>query len=205
MKSFQNEIEIMYKGSFLYTNRLLNKWSSPTNDHKIKSELVHEFRLKFQPKILVETGTYLGEMVYDQMMNFEQVHSIELSEYYYRIAKKRFKNYQNVFLYFGDSSELLEKVISKITSPALFWLDGHYSEGKTAKGNRTTPLWTEIKVILSNPIKHIILIDDARLILDKSNLDYPDVEYIEEIISNSDHKMNLEIRSDIVCIYPYNL
>jgi hypothetical protein len=162
---------------------------------------VNEFRKKFNSKILVETGTYLGEMIYDHLWNFDKIYSIELSDYYYRIAMKRFKKFSHVSVLFGDSSILLESVLQKINSSALYWLDGHYSGGKTAKGDVVTPLLKELAIIIGQTQQPLILIDDARYILDKENSDYPNMDDISKIISQSNKNLKCELNGDIICIY----
>ena len=202
MNRLRYELEIMYKGSFLYSRKLLWLWAKSSNDHKIKSELVKQIREIYGTQILVETGTYLGKMIHDQLNNFKQIHSIEISDYYYRIAISRFRKYPHVHLYFGDSSLALEGVLNKINSPVLFWLDGHYSGGKTGIGKTVTPLLDELNIIFNKISSPVVLIDDARYFLDENNHDYPNLNEINNVISNPVRNMNLEVRGDIICLLP---
>ena len=54
-------------------------------------------------------------------------------------------------------------VLEPVFMTALFWLDGHYSGGETAKGDADSPLREELEAIGRHPIKtHVIPIDDVR-------------------------------------------
>lgn len=46
--------------------------------HLIKQETVKEYAHKFSIDILIETGTYLGDMVFAMKDVFSQIYSIEL-------------------------------------------------------------------------------------------------------------------------------
>lgn len=72
--------------------------------------------------------------------HFDRIYSIELSEALCWNAQKRFKDYNNIEIICGDSITELEKVIQHLDQPSLFWLDGHYSAGVTAKGVKNTPV-----------------------------------------------------------------
>jgi hypothetical protein len=83
--------------------------------------------------ILVETGTYLGEMVRKTVNHFESIFTIELDENLAHKAMKRFQRYSKVQILHGDSSIILESILEQIQEPAIFWLDGHYSGGVPLK------------------------------------------------------------------------
>ena len=116
-------------------------------------------------------------MVEAQRNHFEKIYSIELSEKLFNRAKKRFKDYSHITILHGDSGIVLNKLIPEIDKPALFWLDGHYSGGITAKGEKECPVPEELKTILKSSLPHIILIDDARLF--NGTHDYPTIEQIK--------------------------
>jgi len=66
-------------------------------------------------------------------------------------------------LYHGDSGKILYDVCKNITDPIVFWLDGHYSEGITARSNKNCPLYEELDQICQlKENNHTILIDDVR-------------------------------------------
>jgi hypothetical protein len=166
--------------------------------HIVKQKAIDEYRKKFQTKILVETGTYMGDMVEAQRTRFEKIYSIELSEKLFNRAKKRFKEHSHIKILQGDSGVVLNKLITEIDQPALFWLDGHYSGGITAKADKECPVPEELETILKSSLPHIILIDDARLF--NGTQDYPTAEEIKDMISKRIDSYLLEIKDDIIRI-----
>ena len=113
---------------------------------------------------LIETGTYLGETTSAAADIYDVVHSIELSEKLYSDAKDKFSDISNIHLYLGDSAEVLPEILQFENKNVLFWLDGHYSEGNTAKGKKSTPIIEELEAIAkANATNFVILIDDMRI------------------------------------------
>lgn len=168
--------------------------------HIVKQMAIQEYSKKFQIEILVETGTYLGEMVEAQQEYFKKIYSIELSEKLFKRAKKKFKNHSHIIILNGDSGIVLHKIISQINKQTVFWLDGHYSEGITAKAEKECPVPEELEAILKSPLAHVILIDDARLF--NGTKDYPTIEEIKSIIAKSGKGYLVEIKDDIIRIIP---
>lgn len=171
--------------------------------HIVKQMAIEEYRKKFYTEILVETGTYLGDMVEAQRNHFKKIYSIELSERLFNKAQKRFKAYLHIKILQGDSGIVLNKLINEIDKPALFWLDGHYSHGMTAKGDKECPVPEELDTILKSPLPHIILIDDARLF--NGTHDYPTIEQIIEIIRSNNRQYLVEIKDDIIRLTPSHI
>ena len=74
------------------------------------------------------------------------------------VQRKKFSKLTHINLIKGDSSEKLPEILKSLKEPALFWLDGHYSDEITAKGDLNTPIYNELTAILNHPIKnHVIL------------------------------------------------
>jgi hypothetical protein len=133
--------------------------------------------------VLVETGTFLGDMVEAMKRHFDKIYSIELSEELFGKAKHRFASESHITLIHGDSGKALEEVMKELTQPTLFWLDGHYSAGITAKGEMDTPICEELKHILNaRPLGHVIIIDDARAF--GNDPAYPRVEELREFVGS---------------------
>ena len=168
--------------------------------HIVKQMAIEEYRKKFHSEILVETGTYMGDMVEAQRDQFKKIYSIELSEKLFKKAQKRFKDHMHIKIVQGDSGTVLNKLMAEIDKPALFWLDGHYSGGITAKGEKECPVPEELKIILKSPLSHIILIDDARLF--NGTHDYPTIDQIEEIIKTNNRQYLVETKDDIIRLTP---
>lgn len=147
----------------------------------------------FTGKVFVETGSYRGDGIQNAIdAGFETIYSIELSDKYYDHCLRRFKDNHSVKLFLGDSSKILFDVIKDIDGQITFWLDGHYSCGDTALGEKVCPLVEEFDAIKRHHIKnHIILVDDLRCwSKDREGFDTEDIKgMILEI--NSKYKFTL--------------
>lgn len=172
------------------------KQSNPP--HAVKRAAIKWYREKYDLKILVETGTYLGDMVEACKLLFDKVYSVELSEKLYKKATKRFAADTNVELLCGDSSVKLPEILKKEHQPCLFWLDGHYSGGVTAMGSLECPVREELAAILQHPVNHVILVDDARLF--NGTHDYPTVDEIKQIIAAHGKNGTVTVEDDIIRI-----
>ena len=137
-------------------------------------------------------------MVFAMQNEFEKIYSIELSHLFFQKAKMRFKKYSNVTLLEGDSGKMLKELIPQITCPSLFWLDGHYSGGLTAKGDKECPVYEELANILSSEIDHTILIDDARLFIGQN--DYPTIQELEKFVLELKPGWSFTLEKDAIII-----
>lgn len=165
--------------------------------HIVKQLVIKEYQAKSQYNILIETGTYLGQMIEAQKSSFKQVFSIELSQELFEKAQKRFKNDSNVTIVQGDSGKVMGAVLNQISEPAIFWLDGHYSSGITAKGDKDCPIFEELNAIFkATKLNQIFLIDDARFFNGEG--DYPTIEELTKFIQNYDSNYNVEVKNDIL-------
>jgi hypothetical protein len=165
--------------------------------HVHKEAVVAAYGKRYGCRILIETGTYLGEMVGAQQKRFKSIYSIELSDNLYKEAAAKFKNTDNIHLLQGDSAVVLPELLLTIRDRSLFWLDGHYSAGITAKGSKESPILDEVSAILDHGLRHVLLIDDARMFVGEN--DYPKIEHLEEIIKR--RRRNLKefvVRDDII-------
>ncbi|MFZ4454889.1 MAG: hypothetical protein ACOYOT_01580 [Bacteroidales bacterium] len=167
-------------------------------NHSVKRVAIRKYQKESGYKTLVETGTYMGDMIYVQMNYFDELCTIELSEHYYKLAVERFKRFPKVKPYHGDSATKLGEITPKLNAPAIFWLDGHYSGGLTAKGASQCPVFGELDAILATPHKHIILIDDARLFTGSN--DYPTIEEVKLYLQRKNMKFDFSVEDDIIRI-----
>jgi len=174
-----------------------------------KRSLLDSYRQKYSLKILIETGTFFGETVDFFRTRVDKVYSIELSTELAEKAQKRFADFPNVKIIQGNSGTVLADIIKEITQPALFWLDGHYSSEfyvgdefiRTAKGEKETPIENELDILMQSELKHVILIDDARLFVGKN--DYPTIKQIEKIAKKSKLNYQVSVESDIIILNPH--
>lgn len=178
------------------------KIEAPDAAHVLKQKAIHEYRERYKPGVFVETGTYLGDMVEAQKEYFTKVYSIELSKKLYKRAVNRFKGDTNVKLLQGDSGKVLNNLLPELKQVTLFWLDGHYSEGITAKGELECPVREEMDAILKSDQMHVILIDDARMF--NGTHDYPTIDELKSIIAKSTKPYQFELKDDIIRLTPKN-
>jgi hypothetical protein len=169
----------------------------PPGFHYLKQMTVLYYAVTYRVDVLVETGTFKGDMIWAQKDYFKKIYSIELSEPLYEQAKKRFRNNNHVHLLQGDSADKLKVVVDQLTSPALFWLDGHYSGDITSKGDKDCPVLSELSYIFNSPYHHVMLIDDARLFVGKN--DYPTLEELRTFV-NQHGKYNMKVENDIIIL-----
>lgn len=167
--------------------------------HVLKQNNIHAYRKEYGFTVLIETGTYLGDMVQAQLNYFKKIISIELSEELHRNAVKRFEKHPQVEILQGDSGAVLKELVSKINEPVLFWLDGHYSAGVTAKGDKETPVLEELRTILGSPYEHGILIDDARLFVGKD--DYPTIDELSAFVNELSPDRMITVADDMIRIF----
>src|SRR3989344_2981071 len=165
----------------------------------IKQRIIKKYAKKFSLDIFVETGTYLGSTILSVRNLFDDIYSIELDESLFEKAQNKFMSYPHVNILHGDSSKILPIILSKIDKPTLFWLDGHYSAGITAKGCLNTPILKELESILNHKIKnHVILIDDARCFVGKD--DYPTIVELELFVKKINQNLSFKNENDIIRI-----
>lgn len=133
-------------------------------DHADKQALIRDLAERHGARTLVETGTYLGDMVAAMLGRFDRIISIELSEELHQRATERFAGEDSVVLLQGDSGEKIADAIAMLDGLAIFWLDGHYSGGITASADLATPIMQELETIFAlGNAGHVVIIDDARL------------------------------------------
>lgn len=169
--------------------------------HIIKQQAIQYYQKRSGYHILVETGTYKGDMMLAQKDHFKKLYSIELSEVLYAKAKKRFHRFPHIILLQGNSGDVIAKVLSELQEPAIFWLDGHYSGGITAKIEKYSPVIEELQTLAANnKLQHIILIDDARGFVGEHG--YPTIDEMKELTQNYFPGYQLSVEEDIIRVIP---
>ena len=165
----------------------------------IKPMAVKEYAEKHGPTVFLESGTYLGHMVYSVRDTFTRIYSIELDPVLHSWARKRFANYGHISILQGDSGAVLSGILDQIDEPCIFWLDGHYSGGVTARGVKDTPIAEELNHIFNHRIDdHVILIDDARKFNGED--DYPTLDSLRDYVAEKSPDYSFEVRHDIIRI-----
>ncbi|MBN1830386.1 MAG: hypothetical protein JW884_14745 [Deltaproteobacteria bacterium] len=184
--------------------RILRVWEKrgrplPPPD-ALKQETVKDYGRRFHLDVFIETGAYLGDMVYAVRTTFPRIWSIELDSALAEGARQRFRSHGHITIVQGDSATSLPEILAGLREPCLFWLDGHYSGGVTAKGSSETPVREELRHILDHPVKnHVILIDDARCFTGEK--EYPTIDEIREIIRSRRPSWTFDVKDDIIRIH----
>jgi hypothetical protein len=136
--------------------------------HIIKQRTVREYAQAFGLTILIETGTYYGEMIAAVAHGFRRIYSVELDPRLAQRARERFRKYSHVEIIEGDSQSVVPKLLQQINQPCLFWLDAGYCGWGGGIGNPNR-LGSELSAILADKIRdHVILMDDADGIRDEA-------------------------------------
>jgi len=166
---------------YLWKFGILNNIKPP---QLYKEKLIRKYGKDFGINELIETGTYLGETINALKNDFIKIVSVELDKELVANARWKFRYDYNIKIYGGDSGNVLKEILLNVTKPSLFWLDAHYSEGKTARGKLDTPIVKELKLIFQNSKNHVVLIDDMDNfgIFNSIKEDYPSQKEIKELM-----------------------
>ena len=149
-----------------YDYRLMRAWwdngrpAPPPHDVKLAAILYLADLVG--AKMLVETGSYLGDTVRALRGRFDILASIEIAQELVAPLQKEFRHDKSVRIILGDSGKELSRLLDEVNLPAIFWLDAHYSGGSTL-GEGYVPIYGELDAIARLAYeKHAILIDDAK-------------------------------------------
>lgn len=168
--------------------------------HIVKQQVLQHYKNQYHLTVLVETGTYLGDMMEAQTPHFSQLYSIELSEKLFKKATNRFATNNKITILQGDSGKVLHTLVPQLNTATLFWLDGHYSAGITAKGEKDCPIFEELEAIFATNLPHIVLVDDARLFVGQG--DYPTVAELTAFVESKKSGYDVFVEDDIIRILP---
>jgi hypothetical protein len=167
---------------------------------RFKQQVVKEYARRFRIHTLIETGTYLGDMVAACHKSFDTIVSVEVDPELCRAARGRFREFGHISIVQGDSADVLPGLVGALKDPCLFWLDGHYSEGITARGSSDTPVRQELECILDSPVAgHVALIDDARCFTGEN--DYPTLAEVRQMVTAKHPDLICEVKEDMIRIH----
>jgi predicted O-methyltransferase YrrM len=107
--------------------------------------------------VAIETGTFEGFTTRFFTLNFDEVHTIEISEENYKKGEKLLEDCSNVHRYLGNSPDVLKQILPPLKDQRIFcYLDAHWNE--------YWPLLDEIKEIgKTHHDNCIIVIDDVKV------------------------------------------
>jgi|LakMenEpi03Aug12_release.lakeMendotaPanAssembly.Ray.scaffolds.fasta_scaffold775175_1 hypothetical protein len=117
----------------------------------------------FEWPVFIETGSYHGDTIFAMEPHFDELHTVELSDDLYRKLVGRYHG-AKIRFHHGDSAEVFASLLPSLQTPAIFYLDGHWSCGGTARGPVDVPLLQEMEAISRyfSPAA-VIIVDDLRL------------------------------------------
>lgn len=187
------------KGILSGANWVLSRRTGPPPS-AFKRRLIRRVGVQFGLDTVVETGTFLGDTVAAIRPHFERIISIELSGELAGAAMARFATAPDVTILEGDSAKILPLVLPTLDGPALFWLDGHWSGGVTARGDVASPIVEELEAVLADRHEHVVLIDDARCFVGSDG--YPTLESLRELVARLRPHASVDVRFDVVSVLP---
>jgi len=173
-------------------------------DERIK-DLIIKILLKNNIATFIETGTMYGHTAKWASDYFNIVYTIEKDTQLFNSTKEKFNN-SNIICINGESSDCLSSILKEIEGYVIFWLDAHWSGGKTSGEAKECPILEEIKVINEWNLECIILIDDARLFLSPPYEPHKPDHWptISDIISKVEKKY-IVIIYDVIIVVPFHL
>jgi hypothetical protein len=168
--------------------------------HLLKQRAVREYAERYGLRVLVETGTYYGEMVAAMRNRFDQIHSVEFDSRLAQRAQKKFSRWPHIHILEGDSQRVIPELLQSLRQPALFWLDAGYYGWAGLQGDKQR-LTTELEAILSHPVAgHVVLMDDARGLNGQNGA--PTVQQLKQRITAEFPRLEVEVKHDILRITP---
>lgn len=176
----------------IYARRLLRQWwqlgRPAPPPHEIKLAAILYLADRIGAKVLVETGSYLGDTVRALRGRFDLIASIEIAPVFAEPLQREFADDPSVRIILGDSGAELSRLLEELKEPVVFWLDAHYSGGKTL-GEGYVPIYAELDAIRRlAPPRHAVLIDDARDF--KGGEGYPTVDALVERLAAAGYEVS---------------
>ena len=168
--------------------------------HLVKQHTVREYAGRFGLSVLVEAGTYYGEMVAAMRNRFDKIYSVEYDHALAVRAQKKFSGSRHIHIVEGDSQIAIPEIVRSLKQPALFWLDAGYYGWAGLQGDRQR-LTTELDAILRDSrYTHVILMDDARGLNGQNGA--PTVPQLQQRIEAAFPGHKIEVKHDILRITP---
>jgi hypothetical protein len=168
--------------------------------HLVKQRTVREYADRYGLNVLVETGTYYGEMVAATKNRFQEIHSVEFDSQLAQRAQKKFAGRPHIHIHHGDSQRVVPELLRALDRPALFWLDAGYYGWAGLQGDKQR-LTSELEAILGHRIReHVILMDDARGLNGEHGA--PTVEQLKRRIEAEFSGRAVDVKHDILRITP---
>lgn len=167
----------------------------------LKYRVIRAYARRYATPVMIETGTFYGDAIFALRREFREIHSVELARGLFDFNAEELAHHRHIHLHFGDSAVVLPRLVSQVTAPTLFWLDGHFCSGPSARADIDTPISAELDCILSRPPGcDVVLIDDARLFVGQDG--YPSIEQLRTAVRARRPRASFEVDLDIIRIAP---
>ena len=173
---------------------------SPPPD-AIKYDCIRHYARTHGTPVLVETGTWFGDAIFTLRGEFRAIHSIELAPALHAQAREALAHLPHIHLHLGDSAAELTRLAPTLAGPTLYWLDGHWCDGPSARGTKDTPIMEELSFLLDQPVgQDVVLVDDARFFTGEHG--YPTVDALRRLVAAKRPAASFELQDDIIRIVP---
>ncbi len=155
-------------------------WQTPPPYFVRRAMILAEAK-RIHAELFIETGTFLGDTVWQFRHDFAQIVTIEVEPRLAQLARERFRRLSHVRVIEGDSAHEMTDLCSQAKKPCVIFLDGHYSHGITGMGEQECPILKELEAIATHlVVPAVVIIDDARLF--GCDPAYPSLADIEEFV-----------------------
>jgi hypothetical protein len=162
--------------------------------HLVKQRTVREYARRYGLRVLVETGTHMGQMISAMLPVMDHIYSIEMDDWSYNRARRKFAGHPKVHLVHGESGQTLPRVLAEIRQPCLFWLDAHNFD-------KETPIREELKAIAGHGVrKDVILVDDSNCFDGRNQ--YPTMDWVRQFVRQNLPGYAVEDRMHMIRIAP---
>jgi hypothetical protein len=175
----------------------------------IDVSFVEELKRLLPLAVFVETGTFEGETVAMMAPLFGEIHTIEVSDAYYRAAAERFGQNADITVYHDDSPRALESLRADLENRSvLYWLDAHWClAADTGGAHSESPLLAELDAIGHLNTESVLMIDDARLFLctppQPAELGgWPRFQAVIERLFRLSAQHDTMVINDVIVLYP---
>jgi SAM-dependent methyltransferase len=175
----------------------------------IDVELVRWLRKVLPLQIFIDTGTFEGETVARVAPFFDEIHTVDQAERYYKGACERFQDLPSVHAHHGNSPALLQTLRPRLQRlSVLYWLGA--SGGGTAQAPGEIGaclLLQELEAIGRLNSDSAILIDDARLFLTPASnqADRPGIHVVLHKLLGLSAAHEILIVNDVIIFAPLPL
>ena len=168
--------------------------------------LMKAVKQAYRVETFIETGTYKGETALWAAQQYQQVITCEASFEIFHQAHETFSEYDNIDHRYGHSLETLQKILSDLSGPAIYWIDSHWSVEQTYGENDECPLLDELQIILTHSSESFLFVDDARYFCTPpprphNPKAWPNLQEIFEVVNNLSDAY-LTLYEDCIVIVP---